>query len=152
MKKSELRELIREVLQEELTKMNSSLTESSVVDRRLNDEPLLPELSGNLSYEDIANSLLIDPNFTAVVESPDDLQKEAAQDYIRSAVDSAYPTEATQQKDQIVVEVSRKVFDMLDPFSDTNLPSYEGEISSITKLKQDYFDEHSDTYDDTFDL
>jgi hypothetical protein len=152
MKKSELRELIREVLQEELTKMNSSLTESSVVDRRLDDEPLLPEPSGNTSYDDIANSLLIDPNFTAVVESPDDLQKEAAQNYVRSAVDSAYPTEAAQRKEQIVVEVSRKIFDMLDPFSDTNLPSYEGEISSITKLKQDYFDEHSDTYDDTFDL
>ena len=152
MKKSELRELIREVLQEELKKMNSSLTESSVADRRLDEEPLLPEPSGNLFYDDIANSLLIDPNFTAVVESPDDLQKEAAQDYVRSAVESAYPTEVAQQKEQIAVEVSRKIFDMLDPFSDTNLPSYEGEISSITKLKQDYFDEHSDTYDDTFDL
>ena len=152
MKKSELRELIREVLQEELKKMNSSLTESSVVDRQLDEEPIVSELSGNLSYDDIANSLLIDPNFTAVVESPDDLQKEAAQDYVRSAVDSAYPTEAAQQKEQIVIEVSRKIFDMLDPFSDTNLPSYDGEIGNITKLKQEYFEDHSDTYDDSFDL
>jgi hypothetical protein len=159
MKKSELRQMIKEVLKEEMSKMGT-LTESPVIDRPSSDRPSSrmpgenrPSIVKAGTYPDVAVTIGEDPAFLDILERNDNyVHSDEVQDYIRREVIKAYPRLSSEKIPVAVYEVSRRLYDRFDPFSDANLPSYEGEINSITKLKQDYFDKHSDTYGDTFDL
>jgi hypothetical protein len=145
MKKSELREMIREVLKEEMSKMGT-LTESPVIDRMSGESR--PSIVKAGTYPDVAVTIGEDPAFLDVLERNDnDVHSDEVQDYIRREVTKIYPRLSSEKIPVAVAEVSRRLYDRFDPFSDANLPAYDPDpTGDIDLIKQRYFDEYGNQY------
>lgn len=149
MKKSELREMIKEVLKEEMSKMDT-LTESPVIDKPSSSvsDKSRPSLVKTGTYPDVAVTIGEDPAFLDILERNDNnVYSDEVQDYIRREVTKIYPRLSSEKIPVAVAEVSRRLYDRFDPFSDANLPAYDPDpTGDIELIKKRYFDEYGNQY------
>ena len=146
MKKSELREMIRDILKEEMSKMNS-LTESPVLDRApVERNSVKPVEAG--SYVDVATDLYNDASFMDTVYGEGTVYSDEVAELIEAAVDTAYPNLNPSDRQKAITEITAELAKLTDVYSDEFLPDYSGtsDDAIIRQIKKDYFDEYGDQY------
>lgn len=147
MKKSELRAIIKEVLQEELHKTKKAeLTESPVAADR---PERIPNRNGAVpagTYEDIVAEILSDPNFDGIIIDPEDVYSLAAQDYIESVVDRRLPNLDNAQREKTIAEVNARIVNRKEHFGNAGISRQN--YDDIGRIKRDYYDQRDNGYDD----
>ena len=150
MKKSELRALIKEVLQEELhNTKKAELTEAPVVTPAADRPERTPNRNGAVpagTYEDLVAEILGNPNFDGIIIDPEDVYSLAAQDYIESVVDRRLPNLDNAQREKTIAEVNARIVNRKEHFGNAGISRHN--YDDIGRIKRDYYDQRDNGYDD----
>ena len=150
MKKSELKALIKEVLQEELHKTNKdTLTEAPVATPAADRPEKTPNKNGAVpagTYEDLVAEILGDPNFDGIIIDPDDVYSLAAQDYIESVVDRHLPKLSNEQRERTIAEINARIVNRKERFGNAGISRHN--YDDVDRIKRDYYDQRDNGYDD----
>lgn len=174
MKKSELRALIKEMLQEELAAMDQSneseakvedtaekeesevleesaeetLTEAPVLDRpqnRTNDQGVRAG-----TYPDVAVEIQLSPEFEDAFYIDGTVYGEEVAEVIDAAVTRAYPNLDAKAHEKAVIEVRAelaKIMSSSDAYSDDVSSDFgESDDEILSNIYSTYFDENGDQY------